>query len=406
MTDWISGSGKPRVIIELAKQFGHIVAISTDIYQITVTLAGITAGTITLTINGTGYSQAFSTNAATTVTNWFTTHGATLAALGITVTNPSAAALSFTATTAYTFFETSAGTGGTWTDSSIVGGTVTTQLPHKMVTGQRVRLMGVSGETPSVEDTPYAITVKGEKTFAIPVNLSVAGTGGMFEALSAFYESSGTTAYSATGITETGSPTYPPVIAGMRVSSFKTVSGVDYPTFAKITAKATGALTIDTVVGWSNGTPSNGKRFLVDGWIADLPYCQRLAEKFDADDLVHELFAGDAGSVDEVKHRGWKYSLKFDYAKYISADTLISMRDFLSASKKDRLIVMPRVDKPGLNYVVRFIEPVELSRFGKSPGYKDAVFSFKALANVPSFPIENNRAGYGTQFAQNYGTNL
>ena len=406
MADWISGSGKPRVIIELAKQFGHIVAISNDIYQITVTLAGITAGTITLTINGTGYSQAFSTNAATTVTNWFTTHGATLAALGITVTNPSAAALSFTATTAYTFFETSAGTGGTWTDSSIVGGTVTTQLPHKMVTGQRVRLMGVSGETPSVEDTPYAITVKGEKTFAIPVNLSVAGTGGMFEALSAFYESSGTTAYSATGITETGSPTYPSVIAGMRVSSFKTVSGVDYPTFAKITAKATGALTIDTVVGWSNGTPSNGKRFLVDGWIADLPYCQELEERFEADDLVHELFAGDAGTIDEVKHRGFKYFLRLDYSKFISADTLISMRDFLSAQGKDRLVVIPRIDKPQFQYNVRFVDAISLSRYGKSPGYKKPIFSFKALENLPGFPIENNRGGYGTGYATNYGVNL
>ena len=406
MADWISGSGKPRVIIELAKQSGHIIAISNDIYQITVTLAGITAGTITLTINGVAYSESYSTDAATTITNWFTTHGATLAALGITVTNPSAAVLSFAALTAFTFVETSAGTGGTWTDSSIVGGTVTTQQPHKMVTGQRVRLMGVIGETPSVEDTPYTITVKGEKTFAIPVNLSVAGTGGMFEALSAFYESSGATVYSATGITETGTPTYGSVIIGMRVSSFKTVSGVDYPTFAKITAKATGVLTIDTIVGWSNGTPTDGKRFLVDGWIADLPYCQRLGEKFEADDLVHELYAGDSGSVDDVKHRGWKYYLKLDYSKYIEADTLISMRDFLSATKKDRLIVMPRVDKPGLNYEVRFVDPVELSRYGRSPGYKDSVFSFKVLANLPSFPIENNRAGYGTQYAQNFGTNL
>ena len=317
MPDWISGSGKPRVIIELAKQSGFIVASS--------------------------------------------------------VANPSV---------------------------------ITTLLPHKMVSGQRVRIVGHTGMTPEINDTPYTITVTGEKTFTIPVNVTVAGSGGMFEALSAFYESSGITVYSATGITETGAPTYGSVIIGMRVSSFRTVSGVDYPTFAKITAKATGVLTIDAIVGWSNGTPTDGKRFLVDGWIADLPYCQRLGEKFEADDLVHELYAGDSGSVDDVKHRGWKYHLKLDYSKYIDANTLISMRDFLSAAKKDRLIVMPRVDKPGLNYLVRFVEPVELSRYGRSPGYKDSVFSFKALANVPSFPIENDRAGYGTHYAQNYGTNL
>lgn len=406
MADWISGSGKPRVIIELAKQFGYIVASTNTVTSITEVLSGITAGTITLTINGTAYSKAFNTSAAQTVTDWYNTHNAALAALGITVTNPSSATLVFTSATPFTFVETSAGTNGTWTESSVIGSTITTQLPHKMVTGQRVRIMGHSGSTPSINDTPYSITVTGEKTFQIPVLVTTAGTGGMFEALSAFYESTGTTTYSATGVTESGSPAYSSVVVGMRILSYKTVSGVDYPTFAKIVAKATGSLTIDSEVGWSNGTPTNGKRFLVDGWIADLPYCQRLSEKFEPDDLVHELFAGDAGTIDDVKHRGWKYYLKLDYARYVSADTLISMRDFLAASKKDRLIVMPRRDKPALNYLVRFIEPVEISRFGKSPGYKGAIFSFKALSNLPSFPIENNRAGYGTGYATNYGTDL
>ncbi len=405
MTDFISGSGKPRVIIELAKQNGYVVASTNTITDITEILSGISGGTVTLTINGTAYSQVFSTNAATTVTNFFTTHGATLAALGITLTNPASATLRIQSAAAFTFAETSAGTGGTWTESSIVGSTITTLKPHKMVTGQRLRIMGHAGSTPSINDTPVTITVTGDYTFQIPIWVTVAGTGGMFEALSSFYESTGTTFYSATGLTETGSPTYPSVIAGMRILSYRTVSGLDYPTFAKITAKATGALTIDSN-GWSNGTPTNGKRFIVDGWIADLPYCQELTERFEADDLVHELFAGDAGTIDEVKHRGWKYYLKLDYSKYISADTLINMRDFLAAAKNDRFIVIPRIDKPQFQYVVRFVDPIELSRFGKSPGYKKPIFSFKALENLPGFPIENNRAGYGTGYATNYGVNL
>lgn len=403
MADWISGSGKPRIIIELEKQFGFVVASATGVTDITDTLTGITAGSITLTINGVGYSQAYSTNAATTAANFYTSHNAALAALGITLTNPSAGALRFVSSTPFTFVETSAGTNGVWTSSSITGSAITTVKPHKMVTGQRVRIMNHSGSTPAINNTAYTIVVTGEKVFQIPVNVSVAGTGGQFEALSAFYESTGTTAFTSTGITETGLPTFASVQVGMKVSSFRTVSGVDLPTFAKITAKATGALTVDS---WSNGTPTAGKRFLVDGWVTDLPYCNSLRERFEADDLVHELFAGDSGSIDEVKHRGWKYFLQLDYSQYIKADTLISMRDFLAASRRDRLIVIPRSDKPQLQYLVRFVEPVEMSRYGKSPGYKGVIFSFKAVANLPSFPIENSRGGYGTGYAQNYGTNL
>lgn len=314
MSDWISGSGKPSLIVVLEKQSGYIVASS--------------------------------------------------------VANPSV---------------------------------LTTLMPHKMVSGMRIRIIGHAGSTPDINDTPYTITVTGEKTFTIPVNVTVAGAGGMFEALSAFYESSGTTAYTATGITETGAPAYTSVMLGMRVSSFRTVSGLDYPTFAKVTGKAAGALTVDA---WTNGTPTAAKRFLVDGWVADLPRCQEMTQRCDPDDLLHELFAGDAGTIDEVKHRGYKYYLRLDYSKYISADTLISMRDFLSATKKDMLIVIPHADKPQFQYRVRFVDPIELSRYGKSPGYKKPIFSFKSLENLPGFPIENNRGGYGTGYATNYGVNL
>ena len=88
-----------------------------------VTLSGTTAGTITLTINGTAYSQAFDTNVATTVTNWHTAHATTIAArhadiLKLTVADDLSAKLTFTAThkgASFTAVATSAGTGGTLT---------------------------------------------------------------------------------------------------------------------------------------------------------------------------------------------------------------------------------------------------------------------------------------------------
>lgn len=92
----------------------------------TQTLASTSGGTITLTINGVEYSQAYATSVAATVTAWFTTHAAALAALDITVTNPSSGALTFTSAVAgqpFVLVATSAGTGGTWTRSAVTANT-------------------------------------------------------------------------------------------------------------------------------------------------------------------------------------------------------------------------------------------------------------------------------------------
>ena len=79
---------------------------------------------IIITINGTAYSEDYSTNAATTITNWLNSHKATIEARaginGVIVTNPSSAAIkivsrvkgqSFTATSAVTGTGTFAVTG-------------------------------------------------------------------------------------------------------------------------------------------------------------------------------------------------------------------------------------------------------------------------------------------------------
>ena len=49
--------------------------------------ATLTGGTLTITIDGVAYSQAFSNNGGVTATNWVSAHAATLLALGINVVN-------------------------------------------------------------------------------------------------------------------------------------------------------------------------------------------------------------------------------------------------------------------------------------------------------------------------------
>ncbi len=91
------------------------------------TLSGITAGSITLTVNGTAYVEPFDTDATTTAANWVTSFAAIILArgqlTGVTVTTPSAAAIKFVAADpgqGFTVVETDAGTGGSWALSGVV----------------------------------------------------------------------------------------------------------------------------------------------------------------------------------------------------------------------------------------------------------------------------------------------
>lgn len=91
-----------------------------------VTLSGTSAGDVTLTVNGTAYTQAYATSVAATITAWHTSHAATIAArhtdeLKLTVADDLSAKLTFTAThkgASFSVAKTDAGTGGTLTTNT------------------------------------------------------------------------------------------------------------------------------------------------------------------------------------------------------------------------------------------------------------------------------------------------
>lgn len=123
----IQPDGTPLTGVDAEDQIKRIVIANGTVAQaVTETLSGTTAGSITLTIDGVAYTEAFLTNVDTTTDNWRATHTATLATRGITVTDGGAAAIDFVAAVAGTPFvlvETDAGTGGTWTASAITANT-------------------------------------------------------------------------------------------------------------------------------------------------------------------------------------------------------------------------------------------------------------------------------------------
>lgn len=66
------------------------------------------------------------------------------------------------------------------TSSSVANPTVITSPAHGLVTGDVIVISGHSGSTPTINGERI-VTVTGVNTFTIPVNVTVAGTGGTFK---------------------------------------------------------------------------------------------------------------------------------------------------------------------------------------------------------------------------------
>jgi len=128
----------------------------------------------------------------------------------------------------------------------------------------------------------------------------------------------------------------------------------------------------------------------------DLPRCQEMTEIFTPEHLLHKIFRRRK----KTKFYGWSYRCILDYSTFATGNMLDDLRPALNRGESDRLILIPRKDAPGFQYNVFFVEPINLSLFGKSAGYRKPVFVFDAEDLVASFPI---RDGYGTHYGTLYG---
>jgi hypothetical protein len=213
------------------------------------------------------------------------------------------------------------------------------------------------------------------------------------------YSSGSSTTFDSGAAYESGQ-VFAGVQVNQRVLSYVLRGTVQIPTFAKVTGKIPGKLSIDA---WTNGTPTNGQIMFVDGYVVDLPRSLEdgLTETYTPDLLIHSIYAGDQGSRIETEMRGWLYDCVLDYSKYASPDMLLDLKNVLALAANDNLILIPRRDCPQFQYNVYFSGPISLSRYGLAPGYKKPIFAFRSKSNLPSWGM---LSGHGTNYGNNYGS--
>ena len=197
------------------------------------------------------------------------------------------------------------------------------------------------------------------------------------------------------------------VLPGMRITGYLVNTGYEpKAVYAKVLSAVYGSTSTLTVDSWVGGTPTNGQVIVADGYVMDLPYCkgEGLVEVFEPDYNLHELYRGDRGTAVDLEFRGWKYNCVLHYEQYLKADTLLLMKPALSIGANDTLVIIPRVDTPGFNYVVYYSGPIQIARFpGVTAGHRNVAFGLKGVENVAGWPLIS---GYGTAYATVYGTNL
>lgn len=244
-----------------------------------------------------------------------------------------------------------------------------------------------------------------------PTQSVITGTGKprlIREMTSAIFTSSANTTYTATSVTDTSGLSS--VIAlGMRVRAkvITTVSSVNYEVlaYAKITSVdlTNKVLTVDE---WIGGTPTNAQAFTVDGWIADLPRALEdgLVETFDPQPLVHRLWLGHKATKD----RGYDYSARISWSKRATPDMFFELRNIMTqqiTGSDETLILIPRVDKPGISYRVYIDTEFSIKLAPNKKYYTGFELEFTGkdrIATPPHF-LWN---GYGTAYGTLYGTRL
>ena len=190
---------------------------------------------------------------------------------------------------------------------------------------------------------------------------------------------------------------------GLLHAIVSTFNSSDEVTTGKITDWDDGT-DILTVNEWSNGTPASGKDLQVQGLQIDLPFCQRLTERFSPDFIEKKMLNGDI----RVRRRGFYYNANLGYNRYAHKDTVTLFRALFNTKYSD-FTFFPRSDNTIVKYKVDLVGDRDylwwqLTHHQGHGGWNVELQGTRRLSEVYMYEVV--AGGYGTHYGTIYGSRL
>ena len=159
-----------------------------------------------------------------------------------------------------------------------------------------------------------------------------------------------------------------------------------------------------TVNSWSNSEPAVGKDLTVQGLQIDLPFCEKLTERFTPDFIEKKMLNGDI----RLRRRGFYYNAGLSYNRYAHKDTVTLFRALFSTRYSD-FTFFPRSDNTLVKYKVDLIGDLDymwwqLTHHQGHGGWNVALQGTRRLSEVYMYEVV--ASGYGTGYGSLYGSRL
>ncbi len=155
---------------------------------------------------------------------------------------------------------------------------------------------------------------------------------------------------------------------------------------------------------WSNGAPVVDAEIKFQGIVIDLPYCQRLIERWTPEVLTVKRLNGRI----RKKKKRFYYSATLDYSQYLGGDKLSLLRH-LFRTDRNEIIFYPRVDNNNLYYNVEIaddsLEIYQLQHHQAHGGIRIQIIGLEPYSEAQIFNLLNE-TGYGYNYGTDYGIGL
>lgn len=183
-----------------------------------------------------------------------------------------------------------------------------------------------------------------------------------------------------------------------------TKNNADDDTYGIITSYINASDTV-IVSSWNNGNPDVDAVVNFKDIVIDLPYCERLTERWTPDTFIVKRLNGYI----RTKKRGFYYSATLDYSKIIKSNILSKLRHLFRIDRTE-IYFYPRRDNTKIYYRVdisesNVLELYQLQHHQGHGGVLIEIFGLERFSEAQIYDI-TSLSGYGYNYGTNYGQGI